>query len=94
MYLNDFTCLIHILTCHGQQSADTESYTFSSDINQLLLLIVNTFYSNKEIFLRELISNAYDAPKKIRYQSLTDLSVLDSEPEMHIKLIADKANNT
>ena len=69
-----------------------EEYEFKAEINELMNMIINNFYSNRDIFLRELISNSSDAIDKLRYNSISDKNILQDNFDFDIKIKADSEN--
>ncbi|MDH3633802.1 MAG: molecular chaperone HtpG [Gammaproteobacteria bacterium] len=75
-------------------TANTETRGFETEVNQLLDLMIHSLYSNKEIFLRELISNASDACDRLRFTAISDASLYEEDIELKIKISYDKDNRT
>ncbi|RCH94439.1 hypothetical protein CU097_007224 [Rhizopus azygosporus] len=77
-----------------QDAGDHETYTFQTEVSRMMNLIINSLYKSREIFLREIISNASDALDKIRFLSLTHPEALESSPDLHIQIKADPVHKT
>jgi molecular chaperone HtpG len=75
-------------------TATRETLGFQAEVKQLLHLMVHSLYSNKEIFLRELISNASDACDKLRFEAISNAALFESDPELKIRVAFDKAART
>src|SRR5947207_3114481 len=75
-------------------AVQAEKLEFKTELKQLLHLITHSLYSNREIFLRELISNASDAINKIKFDSLAHEEILEDNKDWRIKIVADAASNT
>ncbi|MEO8004917.1 MAG: molecular chaperone HtpG [Betaproteobacteria bacterium] len=76
------------------ETAARETLGFQTEVKQLLQLMIHSLYSNKEIFLRELISNASDACDKLRFEALTEAGLFESDPELQIRISVDRAART
>src|SRR6056300_555335 len=76
------------------ETQNTETLGFQTEVKQLLQLMIHSLYSNKEIFLRELISNASDAAEKLRFEALSNADLYENEGELRIRVSADEENNT
>ena len=76
------------------QAAARQTLGFQAEVKQLLSLMIHSLYSNKEIFLRELISNGSDAADKLRFEALANPALYEADPELRISIRIDKEART
>jgi molecular chaperone HtpG len=77
-----------------KEAASKETLGFQAEVKQLLQLMIHSLYSNKEIFLRELVSNASDAADKLRFEALSDAALFENDSALKIRIAFDKAART
>ena len=75
-------------------ATDEQTLGFQTEVKQLLNLMIHSLYSNREIFLRELVSNAADACDKLRYKALNNDALYENDSELRIEIEHDSENNT
>ena len=76
------------------ETAQQETHGFQTEVKQLLSLMIHSLYSNKEIFLRELVSNAADAADKLRFRALENDSLYEGDSELNVRISVDKEAKT
>ena len=89
-----FSLVMVVLILTADYSVRAESHNFQAEISRLMDIIINSLYTQKEIFLRELISNASDALDKIRFMAICDRDILGSNTELEIKIRANVDEKT
>ena len=72
----------------------TETRKFKAEVKQVLDIVINSLYTHREIFVRELVSNAFDALEKMRHESLTQKNYADKDAPFEIRIETDKDNHT
>ncbi|MGB1893189.1 MAG: molecular chaperone HtpG, partial [Candidatus Latescibacterota bacterium] len=82
------------MSSESQEASGVEERTFQTEVQQLLHLLIHSLYTDKDVFLRELVSNASDALDKVHHRSLTDKNIVDADAELEIDVDISSDNKT
>jgi len=91
---NQSFLLVRVGSFQMSETGQKEVHGFQTEVKQLLQLMIHSLYSNKEIFLRELVSNAADAADKLRFKALSDADLYEGDGDLRVRVSCDKENNT